>query len=468
MPDRGRRHLLLSDPARGTADGGAADRRQAVARATMVPWHSRSPLSGPTPPCSTCRGRPRWSSGRRTSSPRCPAGSPGTSSGSSRCRVASSRSRRSRTTWPGASTTCCGCCRSWTSPASSRSVSSAAGRPPTARSSTPAWSRGTCSSRCPTGRCSARRCAPTPPSGCIDALAVLLVRLHLTGFWWGDCSLSNTLFRRDAGAFAAYLVDAETGEIRDRLSDGQREHDLDIARVNIAGELMDLAAGGFLDEVVDPVEISQLSRRALPLALARADRARALRARRPVAGRGAHPAPQRPRLRRRRAGHLHRHRRLDHPDPAQGRRRGPPLAPAAAADRPGRRGEPGAPAAQRPRRLRRRPGPPERRRGARRPRLAGPRLRAGRPGRAAGAAPASSSRPSCSTRCSSTGGTCPSGPGTTFPSPMRSRTTSPPCCPASPTRRRSSASTRSRCRSWRCSPRVTGRANDRPVGRFYP
>ena len=92
----------------------------------------------------------------------------------------------------------------------------------------------------------------------VGALAVLLVRLHLTGFWWGDDSLSNTLFRRDAGAFSAYLVDAETGEIRDQLSDGQREHDLDIARVNIAGELMDLAAGGFLDEVADPVEISQL------------------------------------------------------------------------------------------------------------------------------------------------------------------------------------------------------------------
>ena len=45
----------------------------------------------------------------------------------------------------------------------------------------------------------------------VDALAVLLVRLHLEGFFWGDVSLSNTLFRRDAGAFAAYLVDAETG-----------------------------------------------------------------------------------------------------------------------------------------------------------------------------------------------------------------------------------------------------------------
>jgi hypothetical protein len=91
----------------------------------------------------------------------------------------------------------------------------------------------------------------------IDALAVLLVRLHLAGFWWGDVSLSNTLFRRDAGAFAAYLVDAETGEIRTRLSDGQREHDLDIARVNIAGELMDLAAGQFLEETIDPIKVSE-------------------------------------------------------------------------------------------------------------------------------------------------------------------------------------------------------------------
>ena len=59
-----------------------------------------------------------------------------------------------------------------------------------------------------------------------NALALLLVRLHLLGFWWGDCSLSNTLFRRDAEGFAAYLVDAETGEFQKNLSDGQREHDL--------------------------------------------------------------------------------------------------------------------------------------------------------------------------------------------------------------------------------------------------
>jgi hypothetical protein len=90
----------------------------------------------------------------------------------------------------------------------------------------------------------------------IDALAVLLVRLHLAGFWWGDVSLSNTLFRRDAGAFAAYLVDAETGELHQELTRGQREHDLDIARVNIAGELMDLEAGGLLHESSDPIETS--------------------------------------------------------------------------------------------------------------------------------------------------------------------------------------------------------------------
>jgi hypothetical protein len=76
----------------------------------------------------------------------------------------------------------------------------------------------------------------------LDALAQLLVRVHLAGFFWGDCSLSNTLFRRDAGALAAYLVDAETGELHDRASDGQRSHDLEIAEVNVAGELLDIVA----------------------------------------------------------------------------------------------------------------------------------------------------------------------------------------------------------------------------------
>ncbi|MBG6218586.1 hypothetical protein IWX75_003071 [Arthrobacter sp. CAN_A6] len=92
----------------------------------------------------------------------------------------------------------------------------------------------------------------------IDAQALLLVRLHLIGFYWGDVSLSNTLFRRDAGSFAAYLVDAETGELYPELSSGQREYDLEIARVNIAGELMDLAEGGLIEEKVDPLATSEL------------------------------------------------------------------------------------------------------------------------------------------------------------------------------------------------------------------
>lgn len=89
----------------------------------------------------------------------------------------------------------------------------------------------------------------------IDALTVLLVRLHLAGFYWGDVSLSNTLFRRDAGAFAAYLVDAETGDLHQRLSDGQRSYDLEIARVNIIGELMDLEAGDLLESGVDTIAV---------------------------------------------------------------------------------------------------------------------------------------------------------------------------------------------------------------------
>lgn len=90
----------------------------------------------------------------------------------------------------------------------------------------------------------------------LDALAALLVRLHLLGFFWGDCSLSNTLFRRDAGAFAAYLVDAETGALHPRLTRGQRDEDLDIARTNIFGEALDLQAAGLLHETVDPEQVS--------------------------------------------------------------------------------------------------------------------------------------------------------------------------------------------------------------------
>jgi hypothetical protein len=78
----------------------------------------------------------------------------------------------------------------------------------------------------------------------IDALVVLLVRLHLADFYWGDVSLSNVLFRRSAGGFAAYLVDAETGELRSTLSRQMREYDVEVGCENVFAELLDLQAGG--------------------------------------------------------------------------------------------------------------------------------------------------------------------------------------------------------------------------------
>ena len=78
----------------------------------------------------------------------------------------------------------------------------------------------------------------------VDALVVLLVRLHLADFFWGDVSLSNVLFRRDAGGFTAYLVDAETGELKSTLNDRLRQHDVTVGTENVYAELLDLEASG--------------------------------------------------------------------------------------------------------------------------------------------------------------------------------------------------------------------------------
>ena len=92
----------------------------------------------------------------------------------------------------------------------------------------------------------------------VDAMVVLLVRLHLAGFFWGDVSLSNVLFRRSAGGFAAYLVDAETGELRPSLSASMRQHDLTIATENVFAELLDLQASESLSYEVEAAEIADL------------------------------------------------------------------------------------------------------------------------------------------------------------------------------------------------------------------
>jgi hypothetical protein len=92
----------------------------------------------------------------------------------------------------------------------------------------------------------------------IDALVVLLVRLHLADFYWGDVSLSNVLFRRSAGGFSAYLVDAETGELRPTLSRQMREYDVQVGCENVFAELLDLQAGGRISTSVEGHEIVRL------------------------------------------------------------------------------------------------------------------------------------------------------------------------------------------------------------------
>jgi Domain of unknown function (DUF4032)/Lipopolysaccharide kinase (Kdo/WaaP) family len=101
------------------------------------------------------------------------------------------------------------------------------------------------------------RAIPDLRTHLLNALVELIARLHLRGFFWGDCSLSNTLFRRDAGALSAYMVDAETGELHGKLSDGQRAYDLDIAQMNVIGELLDVDAEVGLPPGLDPDEIGE-------------------------------------------------------------------------------------------------------------------------------------------------------------------------------------------------------------------
>lgn len=97
-----------------------------------------------------------------------------------------------------------------------------------------------------------RQVSPAYRERLLDAMALLLVDLHRGGVYWGDCSLANTLFRRDGDRIQAYLVDAETSEIHEAgLSDGQRRFDLDILVENVAFGLADLAAYQGRDEDMD-------------------------------------------------------------------------------------------------------------------------------------------------------------------------------------------------------------------------
>jgi hypothetical protein len=92
----------------------------------------------------------------------------------------------------------------------------------------------------------------------LDAMAWLLVDLHRGGVFWGDCSLANTLFRRDGDRIEAYLVDAETSEVHPSLSDGQRAYDLEILVENVGYGLADVAAlqnrPEDIDQAIDAAE----------------------------------------------------------------------------------------------------------------------------------------------------------------------------------------------------------------------
>ena len=84
----------------------------------------------------------------------------------------------------------------------------------------------------------------------LDAFAWLLVELHLIGCFWGDCSLSNVLYRYDADAIETIMVDGETAEVQTTLTDGRRSEDIQIMIQNVAGGMADIAAfqGFDLDE----------------------------------------------------------------------------------------------------------------------------------------------------------------------------------------------------------------------------
>ena len=172
--------------------------------------------------CSTCPGSSRWPTGRPTTlAVPGPArsGRRATWSGSWSPTGGRTRSRRSRSASRTPSSTCCATSRRWAARRSRRSGFAASPERDTAILMTEylAYS------------IQYRRLLMRFPLGpgpyrdrLLDAMAWLLVDLHRAGVFWGDCSLANTLFRRDGDKIQAFLVDAETSEIHPSLSDGQR------------------------------------------------------------------------------------------------------------------------------------------------------------------------------------------------------------------------------------------------------
>ena len=90
-----------------------------------------------------------------------------------------------------------------------------------------------------------------------DAIVQLFIQLHINGVYWGDASLANTLIKFDKREvpfiglqtiLRAYLSDAETVEIRPKLSRSLREADLNFFFESMDWIHEDLRLSGMIRE----------------------------------------------------------------------------------------------------------------------------------------------------------------------------------------------------------------------------
>ena len=78
-------------------------------------------------------------------------------------------------------------------------------------------------------------------------MVVLLARLHLSGFLWGDVSLSNTLFRATPGRSPRTWSTPRPVSCTTSSPTGSGSTTSTSPATNIFGEFCDLEAGGLLD-----------------------------------------------------------------------------------------------------------------------------------------------------------------------------------------------------------------------------
>lgn len=104
-----------------------------------------------------------------------------------------------------------------------------------------------------------------------DAIVDLFVELHSNGIYWGDASLANTLVKflkveipyvGKKTQLKAFLADAETVEVHDRISDSLRRADLDFFFESMEWINEDLRASGIIrDELATAADKAYLRQR---------------------------------------------------------------------------------------------------------------------------------------------------------------------------------------------------------------